>query len=159
MGKYEDLKLLAELREKGNITEEEYQREKAKILSGTPPPPPNSSSLESNDRLYVAVMHLSQFMSWIMLPLILIPLIMWMVGKERSQAINQNGKNIINFVLSYFIYAILLVVLLFTIIGTISAIIMLVVMAIASPIFVIIAALKAVNDEAWKYPLSIEFIR
>ncbi|MFA6751325.1 MAG: SHOCT domain-containing protein, partial [Fermentimonas sp.] len=31
--KYEDLKILDELREKGSITEEEYQREKEKILN------------------------------------------------------------------------------------------------------------------------------
>ena len=31
--KYEDLKILDELREKGSITEEEFQREKAKILA------------------------------------------------------------------------------------------------------------------------------
>ena len=31
--KYENLKILDELREKGSITEEEFQREKAKILS------------------------------------------------------------------------------------------------------------------------------
>ena len=159
MSKYEDLKLLDELREKGSITEEEYQREKAKILNGMPPPPPNSSSVGSNDRLYVAIMHLSQFMSWILFILILIPLIMWIAGKDRSPSIDQNGKNIINFVLSYFIYALGLLLLLFTIIGTIPAIILLIVMAILCPIFVIIATIKAVNDEAWKYPLSIEFIR
>lgn len=31
--KYEDLKILDELRAKGSITEEEYQQEKAKILA------------------------------------------------------------------------------------------------------------------------------
>lgn len=31
--KYEDLKILDELREKGSISEEEYQREKEKILN------------------------------------------------------------------------------------------------------------------------------
>ena len=31
--RYEDLKTLDELREKGSITEEEFQREKAKILA------------------------------------------------------------------------------------------------------------------------------
>ena len=31
--KYEDLKILDELREKGSISEEEYQREKEKIFT------------------------------------------------------------------------------------------------------------------------------
>ncbi|MDD2326999.1 MAG: SHOCT domain-containing protein, partial [bacterium] len=30
--KYEDVKILEELREKGSITEEEYQREKRRLL-------------------------------------------------------------------------------------------------------------------------------
>jgi len=143
MGKYEDLKLLDELREKGSITEEEYQREKAKILNGTPPPPPFSS----DDRLYVVVMHLTQFVS-----AFIIPLIMWLIGKDRSLVIDQHGKNIINFFISYLIYAIILAV---TCIG-IPLLIVLIVFVI--PIFIIIATIKAANGEAWKYPLSVEFI-
>ena len=151
MGKYEDLKLLDELREKGSITEEEYQREKAKILHGTPPPPPNYSPLDSNnDRLFVVLMHLSQLVSWI-----IIPLIMWVIGKDRSPFIDENGKNIINFIISYSIYGIVSAILALMCIG----IPLLIALAILIPILVIIATIKSINGEAWKYPFSIEFIK
>ena len=151
MGKYEDLKLLAELREKGNITEEEYQREKAKILCGTPPPlPPIAPQNESNDRLYVALMHLTQLVSWI-----LIPLIMWVIAKDRSTFIDQNGKNVINFCLSYMIYIIAAALLSIMCIG----IPILIALGIMLIVFVIIGTIKAANGEAWQYPLSIEFLK
>jgi uncharacterized Tic20 family protein len=149
--KYEDLKILDELREKGSITEEEYQREKTKILDGTPPPPPtNSLPLEINENLYAVLMHLSQFISYI-----IIPLIMWIIGKDNSKNIDQHGKNIINFTISYFLYMLILIPLIIFLIG----IPLLIILAILIPIFIIIATIKAVNGEAWKYPLSIEFIK
>ena len=150
MSKYEDLKLLDELREKGSITEEEYQREKAKILNGTPPPPPNSSFFVSDERLYTIIMHLSQFAS-----AIIIPLIMWILGRERSRAVDQHGKNIINFWISYAIYGFIAGILVFVLIG----IPLLVVLGIVVFVSIIIATIKAANGEAWRYPFTIEFIR
>jgi len=150
MSKYEDLKLLDELREKGSITEEEYQREKAKILNGTPPPPPNSSFFVSDERLYTIIMHLSQFAS-----AIIIPLIMWILGRERSRAVDQHGKNIINFWISYAIYGFIAGILVFVLIG----IPLLVVLGIVVFVSIIIATIKAANGETWRYPFTIEFIR
>ena len=145
--KYENLKILDELREKGSITEEEFQREKAKILNDTTPP--YSSSFEIDDRAYVIIMHLSQFVT-----AILIPLIMWIIGKDRSQVIDQHGKNIINFWISYAIYGFIAAILVLVLIG----IPLLILLGIAAFVSIIIATLKAANGEAWKYPLTIEFI-
>lgn len=63
--KYEDLKILDQLREKGSITEEEYQREKAKILNETTSSSTSSGSkplfgLEENT--YLMLMHVSQLL-------------------------------------------------------------------------------------------------
>ena len=152
MSKYEDLKLLDELREKGSITEEEYQREKAKILNGTPPPPPNYSAfgVGIDDRLYTIIMHLSQFVT-----AIIIPLIMWILGKDRSSVIDQHGKNIINFWISYLIYFAIATILVVVLIG----IPLLVVLGIVVFVSIVIATIKAANGEAWRYPFTIEFIR
>jgi uncharacterized Tic20 family protein len=147
--KYEDLKLLDELREKGSITEEEYQREKVKILDGTPPPNPPSPSLPfgGDERLYLVLMHLSQFLSTF-----IIPLIMWLIARDNNPKINQSGKNIVNAAISYTIYSIGLVI-------SIIGIPLLIGLGILWAIFVIIATIKAANGEAWKYPLSIQFIK
>lgn len=159
MNRYENLKILDELREKGSITEEEFLREKAKILNGMPPPPPPpppNLSPFSSDKRFVVLMHLSQFVLGIT-----IPLIMWLIGKDRSLVIDQHGKNIVNFLISYFLYTVASVWLIFftLFISMIPGTILLVVLAILMPIFIIIATIKAANGEAWKYPLSIEFIK
>ena len=154
--KYEDLKILDELREKGSITEEEYQREKAKILSDLD----NSSAYASKKPLfgltentYLMLMHLSQFAGFV-IPLagFIVPIIMWVTNKDNSASVDLHGKNIINFMISYAIYA---AVLCITIIGIPVAI----VLGILYLVFVVLASLKANNGEYWKYPLSIQFIK
>jgi len=154
--KYEDLKILDELREKGSISEEEFQREKAKIL--------NDEGSTSNsffgrplfgltENTYLMLMHLSQFAGFI-IPLagFIVPIIMWIANKETNEKVDQNGKNILNFMISFAIYA---AVLCITVIG----IPLLVVIGIVYVILVIQASVKANNGEYQKYPLTIQFIK
>ena len=154
--KYEDLKILDELREKGSITEEEFQREKAKILaedktdySGTFKRP----FFGMEERTYLMLMHLSQFASWL-IPLvgIIIPILMWTTNKDRSAEVDRHGKNILNFNISYAIYSIALLII---IIGIPFIIVLFVIYAIA----VIIASIKANEGKYWEYPLTIKFIK
>ena len=155
--KYEDLKILDELREKGSITEEEFQREKAKILSE------ESSSSYSNfskkplfglsERTYLMLMHLSQLLIWFIPFLgIIVPILMWTTNKDNNAAVDNHGKNILNFSISYAIYAVALTIV---IIGIPLLLVLFIVYAVA----LIIAAIKASNGEYWKYPLSIKFIK
>ena len=79
--KYEDLKILDQLREKGSITEEEYQREKAKILNETTSSSTSSGSkplfgLEENT--YLMLMHVSQLLG-LLIPSTIITLMSRMV--------------------------------------------------------------------------------
>lgn len=117
--KYEDVKILEELREKGSITEEEYQREKRRLL---------------NDEGGV------------------VPIIMWTTQKDQNPNVDLHGKNILNAIISYAIYAVVLTI---TIIGIPVAI----VLGALFAVFVIIAALKANSGEYWKYPFTIQFIK
>ena len=61
--KYEDLKILDELREKGSITEEEYQREKAKMLNDEPSDAKSGKQplFGLTENTFLMLMHLSQF--------------------------------------------------------------------------------------------------
>lgn len=154
--KYQDLKVLDELREKGSITEEEFQREKAKILAE------ESSSYNRIDRkplfgmterTYLMLMHLSQFASWL-IPFvgIVIPILMWTTNKDTNAEVDRHGKNIINFTISYAIYTVALFII---IIGIPLLLVLFAIYAVA----VIIAAVKASNGEYWPYPLTIKFIK
>ena len=153
--KYEDLKILDELREKGSITEEEYQREKEKIL--------NDSSTSFNvgkkplfsmtENTYIILMHLTQF-AGVLIPLagFIVPILMWVANKDNNGNVDLHGKNILNFMISFAIYAAVATI---TIIGIPVA----VVIGILYIVFVIIAIVKANNGGYWKYPLTIQFIK
>jgi uncharacterized Tic20 family protein len=155
--KYEDLKILAELREKGSITEEEYEREKAKILNEEEKSGSSGGFRKPlfglDEKSYLTLMHISQLAGFLA-PLIgfIIPLIMWITNKEENPKVDKHGKNIMNFIISFVIYAAILCI---TIIGIPLA----VVVGILYIVFVIIAAIKVNNGEDWKYPLTIEFIK
>lgn len=154
--KYEDLKTLDELREKGSITEEEFQREKAKILSEDSREYSNARSkplFGMTERTYLMLMHLSQFASWLV-PLVgvIVPILMWTTNKDNNAEVDRHGKNILNFTISYAIYSIALFVI---IIGIPFVIVLFAIYAIA----VIIASIKASNGEYWQYPLTIQFIK
>lgn len=154
--KYEDLRILDELRAKGSITEEEFQREKAKILAQD-----NRGNSWSNtkplfgmaERTYLMLMHLSQFASWL-IPFvgIVIPILMWTTNKDNNAEVDRHGKNILNFTISYAIYSIGLLII---IIGIPLLFVLFAVYAIA----VVIATIKASNGEYWHYPLTIQFIK
>ena len=154
--KYENLKVLDELREKGALTEEEFQIEKEKLLS-------DDSSSSSNyskkplfgipERTYLMLMHLSQLTVWL-IPFvgIIIPILMWTTNKDNNTEVDRHGKNILNFTISYAIYSVALLII---IIGIPFLLVLFAVYAIA----VIIATVKASNGEFWKYPLTIQFIK
>lgn len=157
--KYEDLKILDELREKGSITEEEYQREKAKILNrgdnvfsqaGQKP------LFGMAENTYLMLMHLSIF-AGVVMPLFgfIVPILLWFVNKDNNANVDLHGKNIINFIISYSIYMAVAALSIILVIG----IMLLPIMGAVSIIVVILAAIKANNGTYWKYPLVIEFLK
>ncbi len=154
--RYEDLKTLDELREKGSITDEEFQREKAKILSEDS----NRYSRTQRSPLfgmtqnnYLMLMHLSLFASFFTFFVgVVVPIALWAINKENSAEVDRHGKNILNLIVSYAIYAAVLAI---TIIGIPLVLVLLVVLIVV----VIKASIKASNGEYWEYPLTIKFFK
>ena len=147
MSIYDDLEKLKRLLDEGAITQEEYEREKERILSYGSFTKGNSWDLGIDERSFIVLMHVSQFLSSFILPLI-----MWLLFRERSTLADEAGKKIINFQLSYLIYSLLLCL---TCIGSVFVLFI----GVAIIIFIIIAIIKAVNGEAWDYPLTIRFLK
>ncbi len=110
--------------------------------------------METNQ--FCMLMHLSQFAGFVV-PMggLILPIVMWTTNKDKCDIVNQHGKNILNWIISSFIYIIVSLILMFVLIGfvTIFAI------AICSLIFTIVGAVKANSGEVYKYPLSIPFIK
>lgn len=105
---------------------------------------------------FTILMHLSVFAGMI-IPMggIVLPLVMWLTNKEKSSLIDAHGKNIMNWMISSFIYAVASVILMVVGIGFL----MIIALVILSLIFTIMGAVKASNGEVFKYPLAIEFIK
>lgn len=153
---YDDLKKLDELRKNGAITEEEYQREKNRILNQTYLPSTEKMYWGMTENSYIALMHVAQFGGYI-IPFLgfILPVIMWLNSKDQNTNIDRHGKNIVNFILSWLLYALVAGILSFVLVSIPLAI----ALAVSQIVFIILATIKAANNEYWKYPLSIEFIK
>lgn len=105
---------------------------------------------------YLMLMHLSQ-LAGMMVPFagIVLPIVMWSTNKDQSPQIDQHGKNILNWMISSFIYAIACIALIFLFVG----IFLIIALAICSLVFTILGAVKANEGKLYEYPMTIKFIK
>lgn len=150
------LEKLAKLKEMGVLTDEEFERGKQEamrenVLTNTL----KKSKFGMEDTSYYLLMHLSQFCG-IMIPFlgILAPILLWLVQKDDDPVVDEHGRNILNWNISFLIYMVICGVSMFLFIGFILIWIPIILMII----FPIIGAIKASNGEVWKYPLSLKFL-
>lgn len=177
--KYEELQKLNKLFTEGIITEEEYVKEKSKLLDNEQRRQSNQSDDQNS---YNTLMHLSQFSNYLLPTLgLIVPIIMWLGRKDESKSVNANGKIILNWNISLLIYSLVVLFIfigvggfsalsfafsdtpelsLFGLLGSISALILpMLLFAVLDFIFTIIGAIKANRGEVWNYPLSIKFFK
>lgn len=156
--KYENLKILSELRDKGSITEEEYQREKEKILNEDDTKPFLSNSKKPLFGLpqdtFLMILHLSQLFT-LLIPVIgvVVPIILWLLYKDINPTVDRQGKDIVNFNISFLIYTTISAI---TVIGIPLAVIL----TIVYLVFVIKAAINTNSGKSYStYPMTIQFIK
>ena len=122
-------------------------------MTETPPPAPASPAAplsDSDARLYATLAHAGN----IVFPAIA-PLIMWLIGKDKSTFVDEEAKEALNFGILTVIVYIVSWVLMFVFIGffTWAA------MAILLLIFGIQGAMKANKGENYRYPFSLRLIK
>lgn len=83
------------------------------------------------------------------------PLIIWLIKKDQSAFINDQGKEVLNFQITIFIASIVCGLLTFVIIGCI----LLPIVMICSLIFCIIGAMAANKGIAYRYPFALRLIK
>ena len=109
--------------------------------------------------MWAMVAHLSAFaMYFTAIGHIVGPLIIWLAKRDGHPFIDDQGKEVLNFQISWSIYMIANVVLFFSIVGTIVAIPLFFVLPAFHVICMIIGAIKANDGVAFRYPLCIRFI-
>ena len=145
----DEIKKLHELKENGAITEEEFTQSKEKLLN-------NQSTVSMDVNTWASIIHLSQLLG-LVVPVAgwLVPLIIWMLKKNESPFLDTNGRIVLNWIISEFIYALICVLLCLIIIG----IPLLLILMIVGIVFPIIGGVKAGNGESWPYPCSIKFLK
>ena len=118
-----------------------------------PPAQPPSSGLSSNQ--WAVITHLSA-LAGLVLPVgnILAPLVLWLVKKTEIPSLDQVGKDVLNFQISWSIYLLLSGLSMFFCIG----VVLLPIAAIAWLVFLILGAIKASNGERYNFPLTIKFL-
>ena len=152
----DQIEKLNDLKQKGLISEEEYQQAKERILGAQAQQSasqPHIITMQTNNYDYAMVLHLTQFCSWLFPFLgIIVPLIMWQSKKEDAY-VDEQGKVVMNWVLSSIIYVIVGIILCFVLIG----IPLLVLLFICSVVFTIMGAMDANKGIIKNYPMAIKF--
>ena len=153
----DQIEKLNDLKQKGLISEEEYQQAKERILGAqtqqAAPAQQPQTILKTNNYDYAMVLHLAQFCSWLFPFLgLIVPLIMWQ-SKKEDPYVDDQGKVVMNWVFSSIIYGIVGLLLCFILIG----IPLLILLFICSVVFTIMGAMDANKGIIKNYPMSIKF--
>ncbi|MFM9961305.1 MAG: DUF4870 domain-containing protein [Planctomycetaceae bacterium] len=150
----DEIERLQRLRDSGSLSDEEFAQAKAALLNQKEPRP--IIDLPGDAAKWWAIgLHLSQFAGYVV-PLagFVVPIVLWQIGKDQYPELNEHGRNVTNWIISEFIYAIICVILAFVGIG----VVMLIVLGILGVVFPIIGAVRAAEGRSWKYPMTIEFL-
>lgn len=112
--------------------------------------------MKTNKQLLVLT-HLSQLLDFVTgIGGFIVPLIIWIAKKDEVYDMDEQGKSILNFRISMFLYIIICIpMILFFGLGLLGFL----VIGICYLIFPIINAIKVNNDEDPSYPFSIAFIK
>ncbi len=111
---------------------------------------------EKQERMWAMFCHLGTFLGYL-IPFanIITPLIIWLMKKDESSLIDDQGKESLNFQISIMIYYIISLLLTLLIIG----VLFLIGLVVFNLVVVIIAGIKANNGERYRYPITIRFIK
>ena len=103
---------------------------------------------------YCMLLHLSQLLNFCAPPCgIIVPIVMWAIGKDNNTLVDQHGKVVLNWIISSVIYWMVILVLCFVLVGFF----LLPVLLVLEIVFPIIGAVRANEGKVYKYPLSIPF--
>ncbi len=102
------------------------------------------------------VCHVAGLATYIGIPLgnILAPLIIWLVKKDADSFVNEQGRESLNFNISFTIYGLIAGLLCYVLIGFVALPLVL----ITHIVLVVQATLKANKGESVHYPFTLRFI-
>ncbi|TAA08040.1 DUF4870 domain-containing protein [Pseudoxanthomonas winnipegensis] len=135
-------------------------------VTAPPPPPPGTPSAE--DRQWALFAHLSALLGGLLtsgwlasLGCVIGPLIIWQIKKDTLPFAADQAKEALNFNIT-----VAIIMLVLTLIGLVTLGIgfivtgpLMLLVGVAALVFIIIAAIKSNNGEAYRYPFAFRFIK
>lgn len=123
-------------------------------MNETNPPIPSGPSRD--ERLWAMLAHLMAFAGYVM-PFghLVVPLVIWLIKKEGMPFVDDQGKEAVNFQITLTLAVLVALVLTAIFIG----VLLLAALFVAHVTFAIVAAVKANDGVAYRYPYSIRFIK
>ena len=118
---------------------------------------PDSNTVLTTDpdeRMWAMFCHLGTLVTWFPFANIILPLVIWMAKKETSPLVNDQGKEALNFQITILIGYAICIPLVFVLIG-IPAI---AVLFLYHVVFSLVAAIKANEGRAFRYPYTLRLI-
>ena len=111
-------------------------------------------STDPDERMWAMFCHLGTLVTWFPFANIILPLTIWLVKKDTSPLVNDQGKEALNFQITILIgYAICIpLVLLLIGIPAMAA------LFLYHVIFSIVAAIKANEGRAYRYPYTLRLV-
>jgi uncharacterized protein len=111
---------------------------------------------DSQDRTWVILCHLTALTLFVGIPFgnVIGPLVIWLLKKHESPAVDLHGKESLNFQISMSIYTLLAGLSCFILIG----IALLPLALLTNAVLIVVASIKASNGEPYRYPLTIRFL-
>lgn len=109
-----------------------------------------------DEKMWAMLCHLSTFAGYV-IPFgnIIAPLLIWIMKKEEFPLADDQGKEALNFQISFMIYLAIALLLIIVVIG----IPLVVVLVLFEIIITIIAAVNAYDGARYRYPMTIRFIK
>jgi uncharacterized protein len=124
-----------------------------------PPAPPSgpAGTMSKDERMWGMLCHIAAFAGYVVpgIGFILGPLVIWLMKKEQYPFVDQQGKEALNWQITIFIGVVISGILTFFCIGAP----MLAALGLIDLIYVILAAVKANDGIAFKYPWRIQFFK
>ena len=116
------------------------------------PPPPATTDAPADERTMALAAHLLGIFTWFIGALII-----WLINKDDASKafVTDQAKEALNFQITVTIAMVISIILMVVIIGGILAPIV----GIINLVFCIIAAVKANNGEAYRYPFTLRLIK
>ncbi|WIV67268.1 DUF4870 domain-containing protein [Natrialbaceae archaeon AArc-T1-2] len=109
----------------------------------------------SDDRTWGILTHAAAFAGFL-IPFgnVLGPLLVWAIKKDESRFVDENGKQALNFQITWTILLFVAAVSIVVVIG----LVLLPILALAWFVLIIIAIIRASNDEVYEYPFTLDIV-